>query len=302
MASTKEIKSRIKSVKNTKKITKAMELVAASKMKRAVNSTLASRLYSEYSWQILTSLSAKLEDQIVHPFFTQKEEGKILIVLITSNRGLCGGYNAQVVKKTILKIKSLENEQIDFVTIGKKGDGYMRRTGQNVVASFMELPDNIALSDINSISKMVADEYKNGTYKDIYVAYTDFVSALTQVPRIRKLLPVSKLELKKAIQDVGDQKSQEELDTKIDTNDYTFEGDMNTLIESLAEKLVKMQIYQMILESNASEQSSRMVAMKNASDAAGEMIDDLTLVFNKARQASITQEISEISAGMASIT
>ncbi len=302
MASTKEIKSRIKSVKNTKKITKAMELVAASKMKRAVSSTLASRLYSEYSWQILTSLSAKLEDQIVHPFFTQKEEGKILIVLITSNRGLCGGYNAQVVKKTILKIKSLENEQIDFVTIGKKGDGYMRRTGQNVVASFMELPDNIALSDINSISKMVADEYKNGTYKDIYVAYTDFVSALTQVPRIRKLLPVSKLELKKAIQDVGDQKSQEELDTKIDTNDYTFEGDMNTLIESLAEKLVKMQIYQMILESNASEQSSRMVAMKNASDAAGEMIDDLTLVFNKARQASITQEISEISAGMASIT
>ena len=212
MASTKEIKSRIKSVKNTKKITKAMELVAASKMKRAVSSTLASRLYAEYSWEIITSISAKLEDEMVHPFFTQKEEGKILIVLITSNRGLCGGYNAQVVKKTILKVKSLDNEQVDFITIGKKGDGYMRRTGQNVNASFMELPDNVALSDINSISKMVSDEYKNGNYKDIYVAYTDFISALTQTPRIRQLLPITRKELKKAIQDVGDQKSREMLD------------------------------------------------------------------------------------------
>ncbi len=301
MASTKEIKSRIKSVKNTKKITKAMELVAASKMKRAVSSTLASRLYAEYSWQILTSISDKL-DEVTHPFFTENTEGKVLIVLISSNRGLCGGYNAQVIKKTILKIQSLENEQVEFITIGKKGDGAMRRTGQNVVASFVELPDNLALSDINSISRLIATEYKNGTYKNVYVAYTDFISALTQIPRIRKLLPVTKKELKKAIQDIGDQQSREMLDTKIDTNQYVFEGDINTLIESLAEKLVKMQIYQMILESNASEQSSRMVAMKNASDAAGEMIDDLTLVFNKARQASITQEISEISAGMASVS
>jgi F-type H+-transporting ATPase subunit gamma len=302
MASTKEIKSRIKSVKNTKKITKAMELVAASKMKRAVSSTLASRLYAEYSWEIITSISAKLEDEMVHPFFTQKEEGKILIVLITSNRGLCGGYNAQVVKKTILKLQSLENEQVDFITIGKKGDGAMRRTGQNVIATFVELPDAVSLSDISSISRLVSSEYKNGTYKDIYVAYTDFISALTQTPRIRQLLPITRKELKKAIQDVGDQKSREMLDSKTGTSDYTFEGDMNTLIESMAEKLVKMQIYQMLLESNASEQSSRMVAMKNASDAAGEMIDDLTLVFNKARQASITQEISEISAGMASVS
>ncbi|OGI76230.1 ATP synthase F1 subunit gamma [Candidatus Nomurabacteria bacterium RIFCSPHIGHO2_02_FULL_33_12] len=301
MASTKEIKSRIKSVKNTKKITKAMELVAASKMKRAVSSTLASRLYAEYSWEILTSISGKLEE-VTHPYFVENTQGKILVVLITSNRGLCGGYNAQVIKKTILKIQSLENEQVEFLTIGKKGDGAMRRIGQNIIASFVELPDSISLSDVNSISRLVAGEYKSGVYKNVYVAYTDFVSALTQTPRIRKLLPVSKKELQKAIQDVGDQKSREMLDTKTDTNQYLFEGDINTLIESLAEKLVKMQIYQMLLESNASEQSSRMVAMKNASDAAGEMIDDLTLVFNKARQASITQEISEISAGMASVS
>ena len=221
MASTKEIKNRIKSVKNTKKITKAMELVAASKMKRAVSSTLASRLYAEYSWEILTSISGKLEE-VTHPFFTENTQGKILIVLITSNRGLCGGYNAQVVKKTISKVLSLENEEIEFITIGKKGDGAMRRTGQKVVASFTELPDIISLSDINAIARLISDEYKNGTYKNVYVSYTDFVSALTQIPRIRKLLPVSKKELKKAIQDAGDQQSREMLDTKINTNQYIF--------------------------------------------------------------------------------
>ena len=301
MAGTKEIKRRIKSVKNTKKITKAMELVAASKMKRAVSKTLASRLYANYSWELLTSLSGKL-DEVTHPFFVEKNEGKILIVLITSNRGLCGAYNAQVIKKTILEIKSLENETVEFLTIGKKGDTAMRRVGQEVVASFLDLPDTASLSDVNAISKHITVEYKNNTYKNIYVAYTDFISALTQTPRIRKLLPVSKKELKKAIQDVGDQKSREMLDAKTDTSQYIFEGDTDTLIESLAEKLVKMQIYQMLLESNASEQSSRMLSMKNAGDAAGEMIDDLTLVFNKARQANITREISEISAGMASVS
>jgi F-type H+-transporting ATPase subunit gamma len=301
MAGTKEIKRRIKSVKNTKKITKAMELVSASKMKQAVAKTLASRLYATYSWDLLTSVSGKL-DEVTHPFFVEKKEGKTLIILITSNRGLCGGYNAQVIKKTILKIKSLENAEIEFLTIGKKGDSAMRRVGQGVVASFLELPDIISLYDINPISKFITSEYKRGVYKNVFVAYTDYISALTQTPRVRTLLPVSKKELKKAIQDVGDQKSRDLLDTKQDSGQYVFEGDMNTLVESLAEKLVKMQIYQMLLESNASEQSSRMISMKNAGDAAGEMIDDLTLMFNKARQANITREISEISAGMASVS
>ncbi len=299
MASTKEIKRRIKSVKNTKKITKAMELVAASKMKRAVSSTLASRLYAEYSWEILNSISQNVE-QIKHPFFEEKEEGKTLFVLITSNRGLCGGYNSQVLKKTILKLADLE--ETDIVTIGKKGGVAMRRIGQRIIASFDELPEHIELSDALPISKYIINEYKTGQYKKIFIAYTDFISALTQVPRIRTLLPVSKKELRKSIQDIGDQGSRNVSDETDHVTEYVFEGDMHTLIESLAEKLVKMQIYQMLLESNASEQSSRMVAMKNASEAAGEMIDDLTLVFNKARQAGITQEISEISAGMASVS
>ncbi len=300
MAGTKEIKRRIKSVKNTKKITKAMELVAASKMKRAVSSTLASRLYAGYSWELLVSV-AKNGDKIDHPLFLErtKEEtkGKALLLLITSNRGLCGAYNAQIIKKTLALIKGFK---VDVISIGKKGDVAMRRVNQNVLASFFEIPDNISISDVTPIANLLINEYSLGNYDKVFVAYTDFVSALTQKPNIRQVLPVSKTELKELIENLGEN---EQNINKVsgELTDYLFEGDKQKLIGELAEKITKMQIYQMLLESNASEQSSRMMAMKNASEASGEMIDDLTLMFNKARQANITREISEISAGMVSV-
>ncbi len=308
MAGTKEIKRRIKSVKNTKKITKAMELVAASKMKRAVSSTLSSRLYAEYSWEILTSVSQNLEES-TNPFFLNREVKNILMVLITSNRGLCGAYNAQVIKKAIalLKIEN-KNINIDFIAIGKKGDTAMRRVGKNIIASFTDLPDNISLSDIVPISKLITDEYNSLRYDKVLISYTDFVSALTQKPNIKQILPISKASLKEFIDTLGENLAEDVLEKekiKKDSEkkiDYLFEGDQDELITSLAEKLTRMQVYQMFLESNASEQSSRMMAMKNASEASGEMIDDLTLMFNKARQANITREISEISAGMASVS
>lgn len=302
MAGTKEIKRRIVSVKNTKKITKAMELVAASKMKRAVNSTLASRLYAGYSWDILTSIAQNI-GEISHPFFDLKKNQNglhnILLVLITSNRGLCGAYNAQVIRRTLGVLNLETNTKIDILTIGKKGDSAMRRIGQNIIASFTELPDDIKLSDTIPVSKIIVEEYTKGNYDKIMVVYTDFISALTQKPNIKQILPVSKEELKEFIESVGDNTTNP-TPTKQKIN-YLFEGNKDALITSLSEKLIRMQIYQMLLESNASEQSSRMMAMKNASDASGEMIDDLTLVFNKARQANITREISEISAGMASV-
>jgi F-type H+-transporting ATPase subunit gamma len=300
MAGTKEIKRRIKSVKNTKKITKAMELVAASKMKRAVNATLSSRLYAGYSWDLLTSLSSKL-DEITHPFFVENTSAeKSLVVLITSNRGLCGSYNSQAIKKALVVLTG--EDKHDVITVGKKGDNAMRRVGQNITASFIEIPDNAKLSDIRPLSEMITRKYKEGEYKHIKVIYTDFVSALTQKANARILLPVSKTEVKELIEELDTTHKDKLKDINTESSSYIFEGDINILVESLAEKLVRMQVYQMILESSASEQSSRMVAMKNASEAAGEMIDDLTLVFNKARQAGITQEISEISAGMASVS
>ena len=312
MASTKEIKSRIKSVKNTKKITKAMELVAASKMKRAVSSTLASRLYAEYSWEILTSIANSTEE-ISHPLFVQRPVQNVLLVLITSNRGLCGAYNAQVIKKSLAILQNSQTLDVgstgrttspnfDIITIGRKGDTAMRRIGRKVIASFTELPDTIRLADIVPVSAMIMSEYTSGNYDKVLVAYTDFVSALTQKANIKQILPISKEQIKELVETLGDNEDNKEVGLPKSHVSYTFEGNQEALLASLAEKLSRMQIYQMLLESNASEQSSRMVAMKNASDAAGEMIDDLTLVFNKARQASITQEISEISAGMASVS
>ncbi len=172
MANSKAIKNRIKSVKNTKKITKAMELVSASKMKRAVSSTLASRIYAEYSWNVLISIAKNIED-ITHPLFTKREtEKNVLLVLITSNRGLCGAYNAQVIKKALQFLKN-ENTNVDILTIGKKGDAAMRRIGKNVIASFVELPDNVSTRDILPISKLLTDEYTKGTYDKVVVAYTD---------------------------------------------------------------------------------------------------------------------------------
>lgn len=316
MQGTKEIKRRIKSVKSTKKITKAMELVAASKMKRAVAGTLASRLYAEYSWEILQSIGRNV-DEITHPLFTPPSrnatasQGDALLILITSNRGLCGAYNSQIIKKTLAFLRKQQNgADIDLITIGKKGDIAMRRIGKKIIASFTELPANISLDDAMPISKLALAEFTAGHYDQVLVAYTDFVSGMVQTPNIKQIVPVSKTDLKEVIENLGEKTeaqqgrtlNREKGPTLGSRVDYLIEGDKNKLLGSLAEKLVRMQIYQMLLESNASEQSSRMVAMKNASDAAGEMIDDLTLVFNKSRQANITQEISEISAGMASVS
>jgi len=298
MASTKEIKRRIKSVKSTKKITKAMELVAASKMKRAISQTLASRLYSSYSWELLTSLSERLENTTNKSFIDNKNT-KSLLVIITSNRGLCGGYNSQIIKKAIHNLKG--SEPFDIVTVGKKGDNAMRRVGQNVVATFTNMPESVTLGDIIPLSTYLTKEFNSDKYNKVYVAYTDFVSVLSQKTVIRKILPISKDEVREVIHENLNDKVKSENGSRKEIP-YLIDGETDKLLDILVEKLIQMQIYQIILESNASEQSSRMMAMKNANEAAGEMIEDLTLIFNKARQSGITREISEISAGMASVS
>ena len=299
MAGTKEIKRRIKSVKNTKKITKAMELVSASKMKRAISATLASRAYAGYSWEVLQSLSNYVEESS-NPLLQTREVKKTLVVLITSNRSLCGGYNSQVTRKTISFLREHAGENIDFVSIGSKGEASLRRIGQNIIASFNDISEKPKLSDIYPIADFIIDVYKKAQYDKVAIAYTDFVSALTQTPRIHTLLPVQRDELKEEIAEIG--KNKEQTVAENSKVDYTFEPNYETLMSMIVEKIARMRVFQMILESSASEHSARMLAMKNASDAAGEMIDELTLAFNKARQGSITQEISEISAGMASVS
>lgn len=293
MAGTKEIKRRIKSIKNTKKITKAMELVAASKMKHAISSTLSSRPYSGYSWEVLRALSEYIAKS-THPLFETREQKKILIILITSNRGLCGGYNAQVAKSVIANLKENTEKQIDFISVGKKGDAMLRRIKQNIIASFVNVSEKPRLSEVLPIINMVTEFYEKREYDGVFVAFTDFVSAISQKARVEQLLPVEK---EKTLSEIKEMEGK----TKGVINEYLFEPDYESLMNVIVGKIVRTKFYQMILESNASEQSSRMMAMKNASEASEEMIDGLTLEFNKARQANITKEISEISAGMASV-
>lgn len=286
MATGKEIKRRIKSVKNTKKITKAMELVAASKMKKAVSKTLDSRVYASYSWAILRNLLSKQEG-----FVEQNEKrstsNKELIVLITSNRGLCGGYNAQVIRSVIKRIRENSSKR-DFITIGRKGDSALRRIGQNIVAHF-DVGEKVALSQVMPIVDFLLAKFKEGIYDTVYVEYTDYISALSQKPNLKQLLPFETI-------------TDQENETRTEAPDFTFEPSFNEIVPVLKDKIMRVWMYQMILESLASEQSARMMAMRNATDAAGEMIDDLTIRFNKTRQAAITKEISEISAGMASVS
>lgn len=285
MASGKEIKQRIKSVKNTKKITKAMELVAASKMKRAVSRTMDARAYAHYSSGVLNSLPQSEETQKI-------TAEKQLVILISSNRGLCGAYNAQILRAVLTMFKENPTVEYEFMTVGKKGDFAIRRLNKKVLANF-DVGESITFTDALPIADYAMSEFAQGNYKSVSVYYTHFVSALTQNAKQIQLLPFDKKNTQKI--------DGKETDGEV-VREIHFEPSYERVSEAVIKKVIRMQIYHMILESFASEQSSRMVAMKNASEAAGEMIDDLTLSFNKARQASITQEISEISAGMASVT
>ena len=304
MATTKEIKRRISSIKNTKKITKAMELVAASKMKRAVGSALASRTYSSYAWSILQSLS-NIKEESTHPLLEEREVKTILVVLLTSNKGLCGAFNSQVIKKIINLIKEQDlavgplNRKLKFISVGKKGDAMLRRMKRDIHSSFSNLPDYLSLHDTAPISSIITKEYQNKNCDKVLIAYTNYISAIKQEPELRQLLPLSKADLKFIVNTTG-KDSSKSVDITSSSN-YLFEPGYQKLMPEMIEKLVRMQIYQTLLESMASEQSARMVAMKNASDASREMIDELTLVFNKARQAGITQEIAEVSTGMATV-
>jgi F-type H+-transporting ATPase subunit gamma len=245
---------------------------------------------------------------------------KVLLILITSNRGLCGSFNSNIIKKTAIQMnnpknlsrqriegKDLETEGpvlVDVLGLGKKGAEFSKKMGYNLIASFTDISDTPGLKDILPICKMAIDEYANKNYDKVVVAYTDFKSAINQVPKIRQVLPISEIDLEKMMGDIGEEDLQKEktkivADTKV--GDYLFEPGRDEVLEIILPRLVESQVLQAALESAASEHSSRMVAMRSASDAAVEMIDELNLNFNKARQAGITQEIAEIAGGAAAL-
>ena len=296
---TKAIKRRLKSVGSTKKITKAMEMIAAAKMRKAVNAALDARSYATLAWNLLVSLSKTQKVQI--PLLAIRPVQKILMIIITSNRGLCGSFNSSIIKKTAAQLKS-EQAGVDVIGIGKKGADFAKKMGYNLIAAFTSMTDTPSVDDALPIAKMVIDAYEQKSYDQVIVAYTDFRSAIFQLAKLRQVLPISETDLEKMIGVIsplprGSEKGLPEMPL----SDYLFEPNRLDVLRTILPRLVETQIYQAMLESAASEHSARMLAMRSASDAAEDMIKELNLNFNKARQAGITQEIAEIAGGAAAL-
>jgi len=301
---TKEIKRRIKSVSNTKKITKAMEMISAAKMRKSVDATLSSRFYARSAWEVLTRLAAS-NAEITHPLLISRPVKKIGILLITSDRGLCGSYNALIIKKTIEFLRDLKKMgrlvNVEFICVGKKGAEVIKKIGEKVVAVFAGLKDRPGLRDVKPISEFILNEYRDAKYDQILASYTDYFSLIKQNAKIKQLLPISEIDLESFIGDLDTGYSKKSVSPEFKSSEYILEPNEQGLLNEILPKFVEMQIYQMILESKASENSARMMAMRSATDAASDMISELVLLYNKARQGGITQEIAEIAGGRAAL-
>ncbi|MCH7617985.1 MAG: ATP synthase F1 subunit gamma [Chloroflexi bacterium] len=287
MATAREIRRRIRSVESTAKITKAMELVAASKMRRAQQRALAGRPYAERLTWVLADLAEAMglaEADTVHPLLRRREVERASIVLITPNRGLCGGLPTNVSRRASALTLEL-GVPSSLVAIGRKGRDFFRRTDMKIQAEFTELGDYPEYLDILPISHIVIDDYTAGRVDQVFLVYAYFVNTMNQEPRVHQLLPV-----------------EPPSDEATRAVDYIYEPGREAVLDELLPRYVEMQIYEAILEANASEQSARMVAMHNATDAAEEMIEDLTLARNKARQEQVTSELLDIVGGVESMT
>ena len=288
----KIIKKRIHSIENIGKITKAMEMVSSYKMKRAVEHALATRDYAKTALELLMNISR--EKMAIHPLLEQREAKKILMIVFASNKGLCGSYNSNVLKKVDNFVESHKEAEISFITIGKKAESRIKKKYGNYVASFIDIPENPQINDIFPFAKIAINGFMDKTYDKVTVIYTDFISPVKCEAIDRKLLPVSEKVLQELIERIEKQKKI--IDNK-KLSICLFEPDMKSVLDEVLPHLTEIQLYQSLLEANASEHSLRMITMKNASENASEMVDELTLSFNQARQAMITQEITEIASG-----
>jgi len=290
----KTIKAKISSVKNIKKITKAMEMVAASKMRKTVAKALGTRRYAELALELMVNIS-KNHDIHPHPFLFYGSGEKTLCVVVASNKGLCGGFNL-ILGKRILKFSNkIGLDQIEFITIGRRAELIVRRLGKHPIASFVDLPDDLYEDKVNPIIKIITEEFGE-RFKDVVLAYNGFVSALVYKPIVRGLLPIKAINVRHSIEELGEVEKNEPVVTG-SMAQYLFEPDPEEVLNEILPALSKIIVYQAILESRASEQSARMIAMKNASDNAGNLIEQLSIGYNQARQAAITQEIAEIIGG-----
>lgn len=292
MATVREIRRRIKSVKNIAQITRAMQAVAASRMRRAQEAALATRPYAQRAWTLLTHLAAQRgKTEEMHPFLQVRTVKRVALVLLTSDRGLCGAFNSNIIRQALEYIKALP-VPVDVVAVGRKGRDAMLRRGQSLVAEFSDLPARPLLLDVTPCTRIVLDGFLDGTYDAVWLAYTDFINTLRQEPVVKRLLPLTPTEMEKqAMAEYVDEAE------AIEVPEYIYEPDPRTILDTVVPRFTELQVYQAVLESIASEHSARMVAMRNATENADALTQDLQLTYNKARQQSITSEIMDIAGG-----
>lgn len=292
MASGKEIKLKIGTISNIKKITKTMEMVSVSKMKKMVTRVSASKEYAVKALQLLANLA--LERNIEHPILEQGKGEKNLLVVFASNKGLCGGFNVNISKK-LSQIAKQSKRTLDVITIGKQAERAARRNNLSIVASFIEFNEKTGSDDFLVLKQILLDKMQGGEYRETWMLYTEFKSAVSYAPVNYQILPPNVETLKHIF---VEEEREERYGHKLKSlSRYIVEPSPEKVVEQIVPKLLHASLYHAHLESQASEHSARMFAMKNASDNAGNLVDDLTLQYNKARQSAITQEISEIVGG-----
>ncbi|MEO0364093.1 MAG: F0F1 ATP synthase subunit gamma [Pseudomonadota bacterium] len=288
MASEKEIRTKIKSVKSTQKITRAMEMVAASKIRKAQAQMEASRPYAERIRRVVAHLS-DANPEYRHPWLEAREIKRVGYIVVSSDRGLCGGLNVNLFKKLIGELADWESKgvEVDLALVGSKAVQMFNRLGGNVLATVTQLGDQPHMNDLLGLIKVMLDGYTDGSIDRLYLAHNEFVSAISQKPKMETLLPVAELDNDDELQQYWD---------------YIYEPEPVELLDEILTRYIESQIYRGVVENFACEMAAKMVAMKSATDNAGDLIDSLQLQYNKARQASITQEISEIVGGAAAVS
>jgi len=286
MSGAKEIRNKIASIKNTQKITRAMEMVAASKMRKAQDRMFTSRPYAEKIRTVISHL-ARSHSEYHHPYLRMREVKRVGYILVSSDRGLCGGLNNNLFKSALTHMQQWQSQaiEVDFCLIGSKAEAFFKRFGGRVIGNAVHLGDHPSINELIGIVKVMLDAFDEGKIDALYVVFNHFHNTMMQKPEIEQLLP---------LQAAAEQSLQHYWD-------YIYEPEAKELLDLLLKRYIESQVYQAVVENIASEQAARMVAMKSASDNAGDIIKDLQLAYNKARQAAITQELAEIVGGAAAV-
>lgn len=288
MAGAKEIRTKISSINKTRKITRAMEMVAASKMRKTQERMRASKPYANKIYDVVKHI-ARANSEYRHPFMNEREIKRVGIIVVTSDRGLCGGLNANLLRETIRNVRNWKEQgkEVDVAVIGRKGHAFFKRVGGNILGSIEHLGDTPGINDLIGIVKVMLDAFNKGTIDALHIVYNEFINTMTQKPTVKQLLPLPTAE--------ADSK------TMGHHWDYIYEPDAKDLLDDLLERYIELEVYQAVVENIACEQAAKMIAMKSATDNAGDLIKEFQLAYNKARQAAITQELAEIVGGAAAL-